>query len=420
MFEKIIPLSLYIHLPWCIKKCPYCDFNSHQLQPQANANTFDFYIEALIADLTQSLPIIAGRSIQSIFFGGGTPSLFPAASIGKLLIQINNLTLLEDKAEITLEVNPGTLEHGNLRDYIDAGINRLSIGAQSFQDDKLQALGRIHSKQDITLALTKLKAMNFNNFNIDLMFGLPQQSVADALADLQQALQLQPAHISWYQLTLEPNTAFYHTSPQLPDEEQCWQIQQEGMQLLAANQFQQYEVSAFAQTAEQQSKHNLNYWTFGDYLGVGAGAHSKITDIPSGIIQRHSKIKHPRAYLAKYQSGLNDHGGPNISNNPYALQQQHPQPTFIATQEILVPQQIPFEFMLNALRLTEGFKKSLFTARTGLPLTTINATLDKAVELGLLVSGQHNITPTQFGKRFLNEIMQLFLTTSKKLSMESK
>lgn len=385
LINQPLPLSLYIHLPWCVQKCPYCDFNSHVLQNNLPAQE---YINALLADLTTDLPKIAGRNITSIFFGGGTPSLFLPKQIKLLLEQIQNIVPLQTKSiEITLEANPGTLEHSYLTDYVHAGINRISLGAQSFQDDKLQVLGRIHNSKHIGMAIAKLAACKFTNFNIDLMFGLPGQTQADAIYDLRTALSFKPAHMSWYQLTLEPNTTFYKRPPHLPDDDACWQMQQAGNALLQEHNYQQYEISAFAQSIAQRCQHNLNYWQFGDYLGIGAGAHSKITNIEQGCIKRFTKVKNPKTYLAA------------TSNSP----------SFIAEEIKLTPLQLPFEFMLNALRLTEGFSTDLFPSRTGLELNTIASMLKQAVAKGFITNENAQIQTTDLGKRFLNDVIQLFL-----------
>lgn len=289
----MIPLSLYIHLPWCIRKCPYCDFNSHGVKDEIPEQQ---YINTLIQDLDEDLVEIEDRSLISIFFGGGTPSLFSGHAITTLLQEIQKRIPFQKDIEITLEANPGTVEQQYIRAYHEAGVNRLSIGVQSFQDDKLKALGRIHGSQEAQQAIETAKQAGFNNFNIDIMHGLPNQSVEDACYDIQTAIELKPTHLSWYQLTIEPNTVFYSKPPTLPDEDTLWEIEEQGKALLAKAGYEQYEVSAYAKQG-RQCQHNINYWEFGDYLGIGAGAHSKITDPKSKKIERKWKVKHPKDYL---------------------------------------------------------------------------------------------------------------------------
>lgn len=378
--DNTIPLSLYIHTPWCIKKCPYCDFNSYQLTTILPEQE---YIAALLADLKHDLDKVQGRQLVSIFFGGGTPSLFSATSVSYLLENINLLIPFASKIEITLEVNPATIEQKHLLAYKQAGITRISLGAQSFQPQKLQALERIHSTSEIFSALEKIQQANFTAFNIDLMYGLPGQTVADALFDLTTAIACQPQHLSWYELTLEPGTAFYTSKIKLPTENVRLQMQEQGLNLLQQNNFTRYEISAFA-TAHHQCQHNLNYWEFGDYLGIGAGAHSKTTDLVTRQICRTAKKPSPKAYLAD----------PN---------------SFIAEANILAAKEIPFEFMLNTLRLPNGFNKALFQERTNLPLASINAMLEKAKNMGLLTITAQKIMPTPHGTMFLNDLLQLFI-----------
>jgi oxygen-independent coproporphyrinogen-3 oxidase len=375
-----IPLSLYIHLPWCLKKCPYCDFNSYQV---ANAIPEQEYLTALLADFTNDLNFVQDRQLSSIFFGGGTPSLFSAQWINTLLAKINSLVAFAQNIEITLEVNPATVEQKYLRDYKQAGITRISLGAQSFQDEKLQTIGRIHSSKEIFLAIEKIKQAAFSSFNIDLMFGLPEQTVSAAIADLQTAIACEPTHISWYELTIEPGTLFYKNKILLPDEDLCDQIQQQGTLLLQQAGFPQYEVSAFAKPP-YECHHNINYWQFGDYLGIGAGAHGKITDLASYEICRTQKIKHPQAYL-------------------------HGKQIFIETKTTLTTKQISLEFMLNTLRLTNGFPLALWQQRTNLPLANINAILEKAKDMNFIDITDNYLKPTLLGKKFLNEALQLFI-----------
>src|SRR5216684_7729394 len=379
-FSAPPPLSLYLHLPWCVRKCPYCDFNSHQLAadiPQQD------YIAALLRDLEQDLPRAWGRHIHSIFIGGGTPSLFSPEAIDQLLSSVRALLPVSPDSEITLEANPGTVELGRFKGYREAGINRLSIGIQSFNDEKLHALGRIHGGTEALRAAETARAAGFDNFNLDLMFGLPRQTVLEALADLKTAIAMQPSHLSLYQLTIEPNTQFHHQPPILPDDDTIWSMQQQLQALLAANNYVQYEVSAYAQPG-RQCLHNLNYWRFGDYLGIGAGAHAKITDADG--ITRLWKIKQPKEYMHK-AGGVSGIGG----------------------EHRLSRREAPLEFMMNALRLTGGFPTSLFQERAGLPLSVAEKPLRRAEERGLIIWDVEAIYPTELGKRFLNEVVALFL-----------
>jgi oxygen-independent coproporphyrinogen-3 oxidase len=374
-----IPLSLYIHLPWCVKKCPYCDFNSHALRQELPERD---YIDALLNDLIADLPLINTRPIVSIFMGGGTPSLFSGTAIQRLLDGVRQHCQLSDTVEITLEANPGTVEQENFYGYRAAGVNRLSLGIQSFNSQHLKKLGRIHGSNEAIQAVHAAKKAGFTNFNIDLMHGLPEQTVADAVADLQQAIALEPTHISWYQLTLEPNTLFYVQPPILPDDEKLWDIQTAGQALLAQKHYQQYEVSAYAQTGKQ-CQHNLNYWQFGDYLGIGAGAHSKIT-LDDGRIIRSTKTKHPKDYL-------------------------NPATPFMSEQHNVSQQQKAFEYMLNALRLYQPISLPHFTERTGLTLQHIEPALIQAQQKGLLQFTDKTIQLTEQGHLFVDEITQLFL-----------
>jgi putative oxygen-independent coproporphyrinogen III oxidase len=383
-----IPLSLYIHIPWCVRKCPYCDFNSHALK---NELPEEAYVAALIQDLDENLHYIQDRPLASIFFGGGTPSLFSASAIAAILEAVQKRIQCPPEMEITLEANPGTFEQQRFKDYRFIGINRLSIGVQSLQDKHLQTLGRIHDKTTAVRAVKTAQDAGFENMNVDIMFGLPQQSLAEGLQDLQEALNFNTPHLSWYQLTLEPNTAFYHQRPPLPPDDQIWAMQIEGQALLAAHRFKQYEVSAYSQK-EQHCHHNLNYWRYGDYLGIGAGAHSKITLKPADTTQsqeaktiiRHWQVKNPRDYL-------------NSKLNKTAQQIQ------------VSPQEMPFEFMLNGLRLCDGISLSLFEERTGLGIKTITEALTQAQNKKLLEISDHYLKPTELGKRFLNDLVEMFL-----------
>jgi len=381
-FTSLPPLSLYIHVPWCVRKCPYCDFNSHKSPGDLPEEA---YINALIRDLEQELPSVWGRTIQTIFIGGGTPSLFSAEAYERLFSSIRALLPLSPHVEITLEANPGTFEAQRFSDYLDIGINRLSIGVQSFNDDSLAALGRIHDSKQAIKAIETAHKVGFENFNLDLMFGLPHQTEKTAKNDVATAIALEPSHISYYQLTLEPNTLFYQQPPTLPDEDPIidWQIANQ--QRLNDAGYQQYEVSAYARN-NQQCQHNLNYWQFGDYLGIGAGAHGKISDAAKQSITRRSKQKLPQAYI--------DTAGTS---------------KVVLTEELVAKKDIGFEFMLNALRLTDGFPTPLFYQHVGLPISHINKALAEAEQLELITYDVKKIRPTEKGQRYLNTLVELFL-----------
>lgn len=382
-FTTPIPLSLYIHLPWCVKKCPYCDFNSHQAQQTIPE---DLYVAALLQDLEENLPLIWGRKPISIFFGGGTPSLFSAAAIEKILTGIYTRLPFSPHCEITLEANPGTLDELKFKDFRTAGVNRLSIGIQSLQNDKLQLLGRIHDRDYALRAIETAKRVGFDNFNVDLMHGLPTQTIAEALQDLTDALAFQPPHVSWYQLTIEPNTLFHHRPPQLPPEEILWNIQDQGKKIIDQHGLVQYEVSAYCKPTHE-CLHNKNYWEFGDYLGIGAGAHSKLTDVNQNKITRHSQVKNPKDYL-------------------------DPEKKFTSSHVVLNPKDIIFEFMLNALRLTDGTTLSLFEERTGLSPTILQPLIQQAQQRKLLQEHNNFLRPTELGQRFLNDLMGVFLPSN--------
>jgi len=381
-FTALPPLSLYIHVPWCVRKCPYCDFNSHKSPDQIPE---DAYIDALIRDLEQEVPLIWGRTVTSIFIGGGTPSLLSAEAYDRLFSAIRALLPLSSQAEITLEANPGTFEQERFADYLALGINRLSIGIQSFDDQALQALGRIHDKDQAIKAVETAHKVGFENFNLDLMFGLPHQTASKAAHDVNTAIALEPTHISYYQLTLEPNTLFYQQPPTLPDEDPIidWQI--DSQQLLAEAGYRQYEVSAYAKE-NKRCQHNLNYWQFGDYLGIGAGAHGKISDAAQQSITRRSKQKQPQAFI--------DTAG------TYKV---------LRSDEKISRKDIGFEFMLNALRLTDGFPTPLFYQHAGVPISHIDKALEQAQHEGLLERNIHFIKPTEKGQRYLNSLIELFL-----------
>ena len=372
-----------MHLPWCVRKCPYCDFNSHAAQ---GALPFAAYVDALLADLDHDLPLAWGRTVHSVFFGGGTPSLFPPEAIDAFLQQASSRLRFAPEAEITLETNPGTAEHGRFEGYRAAGVNRLSFGIQSFDDGCLQRLGRIHDSREAVAAVELARAAGFDNFNLDLMYALPGQTLAMAQDDIARAIALEPTHVSHYQLTLEPNTVFAARPPRgIPDHDAAWDMQEACQAMLADAGYAQYETSAYARPG-RQCAHNLNYWRFGDYLGIGAGAHGKLTLGAEQAILRRWKLKHPTAYLA--------HAGSDAA---------------IGGDERIGPERRPFDFMLNALRLNEGFALSLFEARTGLPRSAIAARLGAAVERGWLESDGERVVPTEFGRRFANDVIELFL-----------
>jgi len=380
-----VPLSLYVHIPWCIKKCPYCDFNSHEIQ---NTLPEDQYIDALILDLKSHAREVQHREVHSVFIGGGTPSIFAANSILRLMDAIKNELTLSATAEITIEANPGTTDQENFSGFRAAGVNRISIGVQSFKNTQLQKLGRIHDAQNAIDAINIAKQAGFDNFNIDLMYALPQQDLAAALHDVEHAIKLNPTHISYYQLTIEPNTSFYRQPPSLPNNQESWDIQQRGIELLAKHGYQQYEVSSYARDG-YQCVHNTNYWQFGDYLGIGAGAHQKLTQQVSAqpnTISRCEKPKHPQQYM-RY---INE-GNPSLD-------------THTLTEEDVI-----FEFMLNALRLKHGFTKQQFELHTGLPIEIINQPLQAHISEGLLIMTNDRIHCSGRGYRFLDDVLQYWL-----------
>ncbi|WEK09632.1 MAG: radical SAM family heme chaperone HemW [Candidatus Pseudomonas colombiensis] len=376
---QLPPLALYIHIPWCVRKCPYCDFNSHTASPELPEEA---YIDALLADLDQDLHAVYGRELSSIFFGGGTPSLFSAAALGRLLEGVEQRIAFASDIEITLEANPGTFEQEKFTAYRALGINRLSIGIQSFQEQKLKALGRIHNGAEAIRAADMARQAGFDNFNLDLMHGLPDQSLEDALGDLRQAIAMRPTHLSWYQLTLEPNTVFWNQPPVLPEDDTLWDIQEAGQALLAEHGYAQYEVSAYAQPG-RAARHNLNYWSFGDFIGIGAGAHGKLSH-PDGRIVRTWKTRLPKDYL-------------------------NPAKTFKAGEKALANEELPFEFLMNALRLTDGVDAALFAERTGLSLDSLGEARRDAEQSGLLQVEPSRLAATARGQLFLNDLLQHFL-----------
>lgn len=388
---QLPPLSLYVHIPWCVRKCPYCDFNSHagpDILPESA------YVNALLDDLGHDLAqhpdALQGRIISTIFIGGGTPSLFSAEALDTLLCGFKTRLCVDQDAEITLEANPGTIEQGRFAEYRALGINRLSIGVQSFQDDLLEKIGRIHSARDAIRAAEQAHAAGFDNFNLDLMHGLPGQSRSQSQADLRNAIDLEPSHLSWYQLTLEPNTAFFQHPPALPGEDQLADMQIDGQQLLEQSGYRQYEVSAYARPGKQ-CRHNLNYWQFGDYLGLGAGAHGKLTSsLPQQVI-RTRRLRHPRAYLDAAATAM------NAQCNPY-----------LSSSVQLEADDLVAEFMLNALRLKQGVEPQLFTRHTGLASAILETSQNQARQAGLM-GCDNRLQATDLGWRFLNDLIALFM-----------
>lgn len=381
-FTQPIPLSLYVHYPWCIQKCPYCDFNSHTLKPGIDE---DRYIDALIKQLEQTLPMIWGRPVQSVFFGGGTPSLISEAGLNRFMSQARALLGFGPDIEVTLEANPGTVDYEKFSGFYQAGINRLSMGIQSFDDEKLQALGRIHSSKEACHAIDAAQAAGFSNFNLDLMFALPNQTIEQAIHDINQAIAFQPPHLSHYQLTLEPNTPFYKNPPVLPEDDLAWEMQLACQAHISSAGYEHYEVSGYAQKGHQ-CRHNLNYWQFGDYIGLGAGAHGKITSPPEGKVWRTQMPASPGGYIEE-------------------MTRSNPGRTVQVSDE-----DASFEFMLNALRLQAGFDLSLFTQRTGLPIARIEPQLAlMQAQDWAKISSTGKLTLTTQGQHYLNDVVSLFL-----------
>ncbi len=381
-----LPLALYVHVPWCVRKCPYCDFNSHPLREPLPEAAF---VDALIADLEHELPRVWGRPLDTLFIGGGTPSLLSVAAIERLLSAVRARLRLRPGAEITLEANPGTVDQARFHGYREAGINRLSLGVQSFDDHLLTAIGRIHNGRSAHAAIEAARAAGFDNLNLDLMFGLPGQRPEGAEADLDAALSHAPEHLSRYQLTIEPNTAFGAAPPPLPDDEPLWQMHQLGRDRLEAAGYRPYEVSAWARPG-RQSRHNLNYWHFGDYLGIGPGAHGKLTHTTEqGVLQveRHHRVRHPRDYLARAARGEATTAGREAISGPA----------------------LALEFLINGLRLHDGVERDLFSRRTGLPLATIAAELAEAQRRGLMRDDPDRLAPTEKGRRYLDDLLGLFV-----------
>jgi oxygen-independent coproporphyrinogen-3 oxidase len=380
------PLSLYVHIPWCVKKCPYCDFNSHARE---GALPVDAYVDALSADLDADLArfgdAIAGREIVSVFFGGGTPSLFAPDAIARILDRAAKRLAFADGVEITLETNPGTVEHGRFDEYLRSGVTRISFGVQSFDDEKLRRLGRIHSATEAERAIRTAQDAGYDNLNLDLMYALPEQTLEGALADIERAIALAPTHVSHYQLTIEPNTLFAARPPRLPDSDSAWDMQEACQRRLAEAGYAQYEVSAYARPG-RSCAHNLNYWTFGDYLGIGAGAHGKISDAAANAVTRSAKVKLPRSFLARASGG-----------------------EALGAFEAVPLEQRPFEFMLNALRLNDGVTLLDFEQRTGLARTAIAGPLARARAQDWIEDDDARLQPTESGRRFLNDLIALFL-----------
>jgi len=377
---RLPPLSLYIHIPWCIKKCPYCDFNSHALKeaiPEKN------YINQLLFDLKTQMQYVQNRPIHSIFIGGGTPSLFSPDAYAALFKNLREQLDISNNIEITLEANPGVIDAEKFKGYYEAGINRLSIGVQSFQDTQLEKLGRIHQSNQAKQAILLAKQVGFKRINIDLMFGLPNQTIEDALFDLNEGIKLAPSHLSWYQLTIEPNTFFYRFPPKLPNDDMRFTMQKLGQALLMKNKFNQYEISAYGFN-QDQSQHNLNYWLFGDYLGMGAGAHAKYTDLKNCAIIRRSNTKHPTQYLNATQHNL-------------------------CETKIISQQALPLEFLMNVLRLNQHTDIKIFKERTGLALDSIKNALKIASNSDLLYIRDNQFQLTTQGRLFLNDVLELFL-----------
>lgn len=375
---SLSPLGLYVHLPWCVQKCPYCDFNSHQVRDGVPSES---YIQALINDLEADLPLVWGRPVSTVYFGGGTPSLFSASEIDRLLSAFRARLVFAPDAEITLEANPGTIERDSFKAYRDAGINRVSLGVQSFQPELLKRIGRIHGQDEIYTSLESLSSAGMDNFNIDLMFGQPGQTIDQALLDIDAAIEAGPTHISHYQLTIEPNTVFAVEKPILPLEDDSWEMQTRAAERMQSNAYEQYEISAWSRPG-LESKHNLNYWRYGDFLGIGAGAHAKLTNAAQGQIRRLSKQRHPRQYL---------------------------QGSRLAEDRLIEGAERTFEYFLNGLRLKEGVRPADFSSRTGLSWEEAGSAVSQCVDQGLMEYRDDRLYHTEQGWRFVNDIQAYFL-----------
>lgn len=419
---KDIPLALYIHIPWCVRKCPYCDFNSHELTIDSQLSMYDEYVDALLLDAKSQQSLTQGREISSIFIGGGTPSLLPIVQYQRLFTRLRKIFMFADGIEVTMEANPGTLEHAPFAEYLKVGINRLSIGVQSFAAEQLTTLGRIHNPAQALSAIKAARSAGFERVNVDLMHGLPQQTMNEALNDIQMAHDAGATHISWYQLTIEPNTVFYRSQPILPDEDSLADIEQAGQALLERLGYNNYEVSAWAGAADKPCRHNVNYWQFGDYLAIGAGAHGKVTvgeaaaqkftaqELPSETLQevskeagiyRFSKSRMPKDYMESHEIIQHDE---TSSQNPTI-----PKTPKMVGWQAIASDELVSEFMLNALRLHDGVPWSLFEARTGLSYDSIALQVNKLIKQGLLIDDNEYLQPTALGSRYLNQILREFL-----------
>ena len=427
-----IPLALYIHIPWCVKKCPYCDFNSHELPIDSQLSMYDEYVDALLLDAAAQQPLTQGREISSIFIGGGTPSLLPIEQYQRLFNGLRKVFRFSDDIEVTMEANPGTLEHAPFAEYLKVGINRLSIGVQSFSAEQLTTLGRIHNPAQALSAIKAARSAGFERVNVDLMHGLPQQMMSEALEDIQIAHDAGATHISWYQLTIEPNTVFYRSQPILPDEDNLADIEQAGQALLERLGYNNYEVSAWAGASDKPCRHNVNYWQFGDYLAIGAGAHGKVTIDDAAIkewnaekvsnealkealkeivgesgIYRFSKSRMPKDYM-EYQDKAQQNET-SEQNQIITMMLKTPMPPKMVGWQAIASDELVSEFMLNALRLHDGVAWSLFKARTGLSYDSIAVEVNKLIKQGLLIDDNEHLQPTALGRRYLNQILRVFL-----------
>ena len=427
-----IPLALYIHIPWCVKKCPYCDFNSHELPIDSQLSMYDEYVDALLLDAAAQQPLTQGREISSIFIGGGTPSLLPIDQYQRLFNGLPKVFRFSDDIEVTMEANPGTLEHAPFAEYLKVGINRLSIGVQSFSAEQLTTLGRIHNPAQALSAIKAARSAGFERVNVDLMHGLPQQMMSEALEDIQIAHDAGATHISWYQLTIEPNTVFYRSQPILPDENNLADIEQAGQALLERLGYNNYEVSAWAGASDKPCRHNVNYWQFGDYLAIGAGAHGKVTIDDAAIkewtaekvsnealkealketvgesgIYRFSKSRMPKDYM-EYQDKAQQNET-SEQNQIITMMLKTPMPPKMVGWQVIASDELVSEFMLNALRLHDGVAWSLFKARTGLSYDSIAIEVNKLIKQGLLIDDNEHLQPTALGRRYLNQILRVFL-----------
>ena len=423
-----IPLALYIHIPWCVKKCPYCDFNSHELPIDSQLSMYDEYVDALLLDAAAQQPLTQGREISSIFIGGGTPSLLPIEQYQRLFNGLRKVFRFSDDIEVTMEANPGTLEHAPFAEYLKVGINRLSIGVQSFAAEQLKKLGRIHNPAQALSAIKAARSAGFERVNVDLMHGLPQQMMSEALEDIQIAHDAGATHISWYQLTIEPNTVFYRSQPILPDEDSLADIEQAGQALLERLGYNNYEVSAWAGASDKPCRHNVNYWQFGDYLAIGAGAHGKVTIDDAAIkewtaekvskealketvgesgIYRFSKSRMPKDYM-EYQDKAQQNET-SEQNQIITMMLKTPMPPKMVGWQAIASDELVSEFMLNALRLHDGVAWSLFKARTGLSYESIAVEVNKLIKQGLLIDDNEHLQPTALGRRYLNQILRVFL-----------